>query len=227
MLTTHLRKDFSGQRFGLLKIISLSKVSEDKRNSFWNCQCDCGNTLIINGKNLYGGTKSCGCLKNSLLQGDKIICKVCHIEKNRNKFYAKSSRVTTKHNICKECLITNNLKSKQERNFKNKTLVLNHYSNGTMKCECCGESHEEFLTIDHINGGGNKHRAEIAAKSRSGGGSVTYKWLIKNKFPSGFRVLCSNCNTSYGRLGYCPHKCPESKKHPQGRVKYPDIQVAS
>lgn len=34
------------------------------------------------------------------------------------------------------------------------------------KCACCGESNVEFLAIDHINGNGNKHRAETR---RTGG----------------------------------------------------------
>lgn len=30
-------------------------------------------------------------------------------------------------------------------------------------------------------------------------------WLIHNRFPEGFRVLCFNCNNSLGMHGYCPH----------------------
>ena len=39
--------------------------------------------------------------------------------------------------------------------------ILFHYSNGTMKCNCCGESHLEFLALDHINGGGKQHRKQV------------------------------------------------------------------
>jgi len=77
--------------------------------------------------------------------------------------------------------------------------VLIHYGGNPPKCICCGENHIEFLTIDHIYGGGNKHRKEI------GGGYLIHKWLIKNDFPEGFRVLCYNCNCSLGHHGYCPH----------------------
>lgn len=68
------------------------------------------------------------------------------------------------------------------------------------KCQCCGESTYEFLTIDHINKGGNKHR-----KSR-GGGSNYIREIKKLGFPKEYRVLCYNCNCSYGVNGYCPHK---------------------
>ena len=78
----------------------------------------------------------------------------------------------------------------------NKINVINHYGG---KCKCCGETRIEFLTIDHIFGNGNKHRKKV------GGGSVFYRWLIKNNLPVGYRVLCYNCNCAIGYFGYCPH----------------------
>jgi hypothetical protein len=65
------------------------------------------------------------------------------------------------------------------------------------KCACCGESRIEFLGIDHIGGGGNKHRKSIK--------NNLYSWLVKQNFPKGFRMLCHNCNQSLGHYGYCPH----------------------
>jgi hypothetical protein len=71
------------------------------------------------------------------------------------------------------------------------------------KCACCGETEPAFLTIDHENGDGSKHRAAIHAKP----GQSTYNWLAKNGYPKGFQVLCWNCNS--GRAvngGVCPHQ---------------------
>ena len=67
------------------------------------------------------------------------------------------------------------------------------------KCVCCGETIIEFLTIDHINGGGTKHRKEVV-------GGRLYDWLIKNNFPEGYQILCMNCNMAEGIFGGCPHK---------------------
>ena len=67
-----------------------------------------------------------------------------------------------------------------------------------LSCFCCGETIREFLTIDHIHGGGNKHK-----KERKCG---IYGWLVRHKFPKGYRIACFNCNCSRGRVGYCPHK---------------------
>jgi len=72
--------------------------------------------------------------------------------------------------------------------------VLKHYGG---HCACCGEGEFEFLAIDHINGGGAAHR-------RTFKGPIE-RWLTKNNFPAGFRVLCHNCNFALGRYGYCPH----------------------
>lgn len=90
---------------------------------------------------------------------------------------------------------------------KQREIVLDHYGS---VCACCGESRYEFLAIDHINGGGNKHRMELGMMVKNGigtgGGGIHFtRWLIKNDFPDGYRVLCHNCNSSLGHYGYCPH----------------------
>lgn len=72
------------------------------------------------------------------------------------------------------------------------------------KCACCGESTIEFLSIDHVRGGGRKHRRELGATNY--GGTRYYMWIIKNNFPDGLRVLCYNCDMARGFSGYCPHE---------------------
>ena len=67
------------------------------------------------------------------------------------------------------------------------------------RCACCGESRYEFMSIDHINGGGRQHIATAEV-----GGKLA-RWLVRKEFPLGFRVLCHNCNQSLGHYGYCPH----------------------
>ena len=76
--------------------------------------------------------------------------------------------------------------------------VITHYSNGANVCKCCGEDHIPFLTIDHVNGGGLRHRRDL--------GNNFYPWLKRNGFPNGFQVLCMNCNFAKWRVGVCPHE---------------------
>ncbi|MBA7577601.1 hypothetical protein ES708_19454 [subsurface metagenome] len=78
--------------------------------------------------------------------------------------------------------------------------ILEHYGGSPPSCACCGEITIQFLTIDHINGMG---RAERKLKKAQGG--YLYGFLKRNGFPSGYRVLCYNCNCSIGHYGYCPH----------------------
>lgn len=81
--------------------------------------------------------------------------------------------------------------------------ILQHYSGQEIPlCACCGDTHLEFLALDHINGGGTKHR-----KSYKSNSSIhVYSQLRKTGFPPGFRVLCHNCNQALGAYGYCPHQ---------------------
>jgi hypothetical protein len=76
------------------------------------------------------------------------------------------------------------------------------------KCACCGESRWQFLAVDHINGGGRKHIQENGLSY----GSKFYRWLIRNEFPEGYRLLCHNCNTARGHWGFCPHEDPNRDK---------------
>jgi hypothetical protein len=88
--------------------------------------------------------------------------------------------------------------TKREKQFRKnlKREVFNYYGK---VCACCGESHIVFLTLDHINEDGAEHRRKIGA------GEAIYRWVKKNKYPSGFQVLCFNCNFAKSNGG-CPHK---------------------
>lgn len=80
---------------------------------------------------------------------------------------------------------------------KKRHLILVHYGGNPPRCACCGEMQHEFLAIDHINGGGKKHRGKLV--------SLQYYNLIMRTWPEDLRILCHNCNSSLGFYGYCPH----------------------
>lgn len=65
------------------------------------------------------------------------------------------------------------------------------------KCACCGEDHEEFLVLDHIEGQHGKKKEPA---------TTAYRKAIEYKQPRKYRTLRQNCNHSYGIRGYCPHK---------------------
>lgn len=57
------RLELMGQRFGMLTVI---ERAESKKNGAvrWKCLCDCGNSTIVEGRELKRGkSRSCGCRK--------------------------------------------------------------------------------------------------------------------------------------------------------------------
>jgi len=81
--------------------------------------------------------------------------------------------------------------------------ALIHYSNGSPHCACCGDDRFEFLCLDHINGGGNQHRQQLAGSKK--GGASFYPALERAGYPAGFQVLCHNCNMAKHIYGKCPY----------------------
>ncbi len=75
------------------------------------------------------------------------------------------------------------------RNYNIKTKLAAFDAYGGRFCCICGDKRISALTIDHIDGGGSEHRRDIGQ-----GGSQFYRWLKKNQYPKGYRVLCMNCN---------------------------------
>lgn len=135
------------------------------------------------------------------------ICAFCKKELSKSMFGGDKNKKGKLSSYCKECakLYTRRLR------IKYRYEALKHYCGGEPICGCCGEKNIEFLTLDHINGGGKKHMQEI--------GYNIVRWLRKNKYPSGFRVLCMNCNFAIGHYGYCPHK-DESEIQEQRILSY-------
>jgi hypothetical protein len=80
-----------------------------------------------------------------------------------------------------------------------------HYSGGTPKCNCCGETEPLFLTLDHVNGGGRKERKKLGAHL------YFYYTLEKRNYPAEYQVLCMNCNLGrHKNGGVCPHRSTSS-----------------
>lgn len=135
-------------------------------------------------------------------------CTVCKKELPRYRFHTDGYRGGAPHPKCKSCVRDIN-KSRRPyfkaryQNMRNKLIE----SLGG-KCECCGESCHQFLTIDHsLNDGALKRR--VIGKGRTMIGR-----MLKTEYArEGLRVLCYNCNCSRSAVGACPH---ESSKQGAG-----------
>ena len=61
--------DSTGQTFCRLTVVGIATRSADNKPRF-ECQCVCGNFVIVRGKSLRNGTtKSCGCLRRERRRG--------------------------------------------------------------------------------------------------------------------------------------------------------------
>jgi len=78
---------------------------------------------------------------------------------------------------------------KRQSHLRQRIVALHVYSHGTMACSLCRTDVFEHLTIDHLGGGGTRHR-QSEGRANCGIGSL----LHSQGFPDGYRVLCQNCN---------------------------------
>ena len=107
-------------------------------------------------------------------------------EHNRNFYASNPMRYTARQE-----------NHRKQKRIEIRNIVLDHFHK---VCACCGESEPLFLTIDHIDGNGNLHRRLV-------GKADMWRWLVNNKFPPGFQLLCFNCNAGkYRNGGTCPHQ---------------------
>ena len=108
--------------------------------------------------------------------------------------------------ICRRCLDSGSASQKRgrprlrRRAQEVKAEVIGHYGG---KCVCCAVSILEMLNIDHI---------DLYSGEGPRAGDKLYRWLKRNGYPEGFRVLCYNCNFCLAMRGYCPHGSMTQKK---------------
>lgn len=151
------------------------------------------------------------CGKNEVIQSDKLIqCEECRAKQRKWNVQGRDRRRSA--GLCHKCNkpavdgfthCEEHMEKARQRWRDYRTKVLEYY--GKM-CDCCGETIEQFLCIDHINGGGKGHRKELEAQGIKSHGSCFYKWIIDQGFPEEYRILCHNCNMAIGFYGKCPHE---------------------
>jgi hypothetical protein len=122
-----------------------------------------------------------------------------YYKKNKEKILAKNNKWVKDHPGYQEEYRKSPefYKAVSKNHQKVRLEVLCYYSGNPPKCQCCGENHLEFLSIDHVNNDGNVQRKIVKGNMLA--------WLKRHNFPKGYQVLCHNCNMAKGFYGQCPH----------------------
>lgn len=80
------RPSLVGEKFARLTVLELDHVEKSRR--YWRCQCDCGNTAVVQEGNLKNGiTRSCGCLRKDSVEHQKVNVKKIKERNNNGKVY--------------------------------------------------------------------------------------------------------------------------------------------
>lgn len=98
---------------------------------------------------------------------------------------------------CRICIGKETAYYNRTRLWRAKREAIDHYGGC---CVCCGEITLEFLTFDHIDGGGSQHRREIPKVRKH-----IHLWLKQNNYPPIVRILCWNCHMARNGGRICPH----------------------
>ena len=119
---------------------------------------------------------------NRKLSGHQSNCKECRKKfpsndpvrhRATNKLWRERNADKIKEKKCRDYI-------KERDELKNEWL-----SAYGSKCTCCGESEKKFLTVEHLNGDGKRHRKEV------GTGLNMLKDLRKQGFPKDiYTILC-------------------------------------
>jgi hypothetical protein len=156
-------------------------------------------SISYNNRRSRGLCGACGKIRTS-----KANCKSC-LKKRRDRRSKLGKCISCSRKAIKDkrsCQFHLDQKNEQvkSRHRKNRDIVFIELGS---KCMCCNETEPLFLTVDHINNDGAKHRRKIGKS-----GQAIYAWLIKYGIDkSRFQLLCFNCNSGRARNnGICPHQ---------------------
>ena len=142
------------------------------------------------------------------------VCTQCGRKPRKNKATCKKCwgyQLAYKRRHHARILKTQSIKRKKNRKFIRaqhatwrRALKLEMIKAYGGKCACrgCNVSHPDFLTLDHKDGYGARHRKQTGLN----GGYRFFAWLKRRGFPKDrFQLLCWNCNCAKQHAGGCPH----------------------
>lgn len=147
----HKNKNIIGKKYGKLTVIKKAYVN--KGQSYWLCECDCGNTKIVPIDSLTSGKcKSCGCIKkekniDNAKNNEKLI-------KYRNDVFVENTNLASlKSDISKNnksgtkgvCWCKNVGLWRAYITFQRKTISLGYYKDIKKAIQARKEAEEKYF----------------------------------------------------------------------------------
>ena len=179
------------------------KQTYDERKRAKLCT-QCGKRPAINSSTV--------CEEHAKIRREKINKRREKITKHKHCIDCKGLLGDNRVTRCSSCLLVNLMSSIKYREKQSEEIKERHRirrerikdetfkAYGGWKCTCCGNDRKECLSLDHVEGGGGRHRRSI------GNGHTFYQWLRKNGYPKGYRILCMSCNFAKRYKKECPHE---------------------
>lgn len=142
-------EDLTGKKFNRLTVVKF--IKKDKYyNSYWLCECECGNEVIVTAGRLRSGhSKSCGCY---MKERSKELC----IKRNTKHNLSNTRLHNIWCNIKERCLNPNNPDYKRWYGSRGITMC-EEWKNDFMSFYnwAINNGYNDELTIDRINVNGN------------------------------------------------------------------------
>jgi hypothetical protein len=140
-------------------------------------------------------------LSRTSSRGYGTYCKECSKARRREWMAENKEMRSIYHDRYKD----SEIEAKKGSNWRLRIEFLREYGN---ECACCGEFLPEFLSVDHINNDGEKHRQTLSPNDyRGGNGRDVIRDLKRRGWPKeDYQILCYNCNFAKGWYGECPHE---------------------
>jgi hypothetical protein len=134
---------------------------------------------------------------------EKSTCRKCGVEKDLNKFRARRSG--EKVYVDKICMACKGTAWRAQMTLK----LLEEFGG---KCNCCGEEHPQFLTLEHIQGGGSYSYGRVNGRCRKNRQQVLREAEKDGWDRTKYELLCIGCNWAKGQFGQCPHRTGITKE---------------
>ena len=114
------------------------------------------------------------------------------LHKDDPEYKARIKANARKHYLkYQERMKADSSRRQRDRRASYREQVIKKFSNGSMSCAKCGENRPYVLTVDHIHGGGKRHRKDIFSVTKNY--TQVYSWLLKNGSLEDYQILCMNC----------------------------------